>query len=48
MRSDLYYPRAAKFFKEKADEEMQHAEKFIEYQNRRGGTFDLEAVQVRM
>ena len=48
MRSDMYYPKAAKFFREKADEEMQHAEKFIEYQNRRGGSFAIQSVQVKI
>ena len=47
MRNDLYYPKAAKYFREKSNEELQHAERFIEYQNQRGGRFDISAVTVR-
>jgi len=36
-----YYPKVASYFRAKADEEMQHAERFIQYQNQRGGTFAL-------
>lgn len=36
-----YYPKVANYFRAKADEEMQHAERFIQYQNQRGGTFKL-------
>lgn len=32
-----YYPKVAAYFRAKADEEMQHAERFIQYQNQRGG-----------
>jgi len=46
LKHDLYYPKAAKYFREKANEELQHAEKFIEYQNRRGGKFDIGSVTV--
>lgn len=37
-------PNIAKFFKKSSDEEMGHAQSFIDYQNKRGGTctfFDL-------
>jgi len=36
-----YYPKVASYFRAKADEEMQHAERFIQYQNQRGGKFAL-------
>ena len=42
----MYYPKVAAYFRKKSDEEMQHAERFIEYQNQRGGKFDLSSVQV--
>lgn len=41
-----YYPKVSKYFRAKADEEMQHAERFIQYQNQRGGTFKLSGVSL--
>lgn len=41
-----YYPKVAKYFRAKADEEMQHAERFIQYQNQRGGKFELTGVSI--
>jgi len=38
------YPNVAKYFRAKSDEEMQHAERFIQYQNQRGGKFELGSV----
>jgi len=43
-RNDVHLPNISKFFKESSDEEMQHAQSFIDYQNKRGGTcqfFDI-------
>ncbi|XP_072983621.1 ferritin-2, chloroplastic-like [Typha latifolia] len=34
----------AKFFKESSDEERGHAEKFMEYQNKRGGRVKLQSI----
>nr|XP_026690845.1 ferritin heavy chain [Ciona intestinalis] len=44
-RESHYYPKVAKYFRAKSNEEMSHAERFIEYQNQRGGTFDITLVQ---
>ena len=33
------------FFKKRADEELDHAKKFMEYQNKRGGTIVLAPIQ---
>lgn len=41
-----YYPKVSKYFRAKADEEMQHAERFIQYQNQRGGKFELTSVSL--
>ena len=35
-----------KFFKEMAEEENEHANKFMEYQNKRGGTIVLMDIKV--
>lgn len=35
-----------KFFKEMAEEENEHANKFMEYQNKRGGTIVLLDIKV--
>jgi ferritin heavy chain len=37
-RSDVALPGFFKFFKEASDEELEHADKLREYQNKRGGT----------
>ncbi|PHT48591.1 hypothetical protein CQW23_12799 [Capsicum baccatum] len=34
----------AKFFKESSEEEREHAEKFMEYQNKRGGKVKLQSI----
>ena len=36
----------SKYFKKMADEENEHANKFMEYQNKRGGTIVLLDVKV--
>merc|ERR1719226_349248 len=36
-RDDLAYPGFAAFFKKSSDEEREHGEKLIKYQNKRGG-----------
>jgi len=41
-----FYPKVAAYFRAKADEEMQHAERFIQYQNQRGGQFKLSSVAI--
>ena len=37
-RDDVAYPGLAAFFKKSSDEEREHGEKLIKYQNKRGGT----------
>lgn len=41
-RDDVALPGFAKFFKENSDEEREHAEKFMKYQNKRGGRIVLQ------
>ena len=36
-RDDVAYPGLATFFKKSSDEEREHGEKLIKYQNKRGG-----------
>lgn len=38
-------PGLEKFFKESAEEEREHAQKLIDYQNRRGGKVILQTLQ---
>ena len=38
------FPGIAEFFKKSSDEEMEHAEKFIQYQNIRGGKVRITAI----
>jgi ferritin len=38
-------PGLAKFFKKSSDEEREHACKFIEYQNKRGGRVVLNQIE---
>ena len=45
-RDDIALKGFAKFFKESSDEEREHAEKFMKYQNKRGGRVVLQAIQV--
>nr|ANA57438.1 ferritin [Palaemon carinicauda] len=43
-RDDVALPGLAKFFKKNSDEEREHAEKLMKYQNSRGGRIVLQAV----
>lgn len=43
-RDDVSLPGFHKFFKQSSDEERDHAEKFMSYQNKRGGRIVLQAV----
>jgi len=42
-----YYPQVAKYFKAKSDEEMSHAERFMEYQNQRGARIEMSKVNIQ-
>ncbi|XP_069056948.1 ferritin heavy chain B isoform X1 [Pleurodeles waltl] len=44
-RDDVALSHVAKFFKEQSHEEREHAEKFIKYQNKRGGRVVLQDVK---
>ncbi|XP_033730334.1 soma ferritin-like [Pecten maximus] len=44
-RDDVALPGFAKHFKEKSDEEREHAEKFMKYQNKRGGRIVLQDIK---
>lgn len=39
-----HYPKVAKYLRAKSAEELSHAERFIEYQNQRGGTVNMPQV----
>uniref|UniRef100_A0A8C5WKK2 Ferritin n=1 Tax=Leptobrachium leishanense TaxID=445787 RepID=A0A8C5WKK2_9ANUR len=41
-RDDVALEQVAKFFKEQSHEEREHAEKFLKYQNKRGGRIVLQ------
>jgi ferritin heavy chain len=43
-RDDLAFPGMFKFFKKSSDEEREHAEKLMKYQNSRGGRIVLQPV----
>ncbi|CAN4095754.1 unnamed protein product [Withania somnifera] len=43
-RDNVALKGLAKFFKESSEEEREHAEKFIEYQNKRGGKVKLQSI----
>ncbi|XP_074633273.1 ferritin, heavy subunit-like [Acropora palmata] len=43
-RDDMNLPGFHKFFKESAEEEMEHAQKFMKYQNMRGGRVKLNNI----
>jgi len=43
-RDDINLPGFHKFFKESAEEEMEHAQKLMKYQNKRGGRVKLHHV----
>lgn len=44
-REDVALPGFHKFFKKSSDEEREHAEKFMKYQNKRGGSIKLQDVK---
>jgi len=44
-RDDVALPGFAKFFKGQSDEEREHAQKFIKYQNKRGGRVVLQSIE---
>ncbi|XP_076035438.1 ferritin-like [Oratosquilla oratoria] len=44
-RDDVALPGLASFFKKMSKEEHEHAEKFMEYQNKRGGRVVLKALE---
>jgi ferritin heavy chain len=44
-RDDVALPGFAKFFKKQSDEEREHAEKFMKYQNKRGGRIVLQDIK---
>jgi len=44
-RDDVALPGFAKFFKKASDEEREHAEKFMEFQNKRGGRVVLQDIK---
>lgn len=46
-RDDVALYGFAKFFKKLSDEEREHAEKLMKYQNRRGGRVVFQDVAVR-
>ena len=46
-RDDIAYRGAAKFFMKSSEEEREHATKFIEYLNKRGGKPHFKQLHVR-
>ncbi|RWS25622.1 hypothetical protein B4U80_04729 [Leptotrombidium deliense] len=44
-RDDVAFNNVHKFFKEQSDEEREHAQKFMKYQNKRGGRIVLQDVK---
>eukprot|EP01103_Thecamoeba_quadrilineata_P002015 TRINITY_DN118_c0_g1_i1.p1 TRINITY_DN118_c0_g1~~TRINITY_DN118_c0_g1_i1.p1 ORF type:complete len:168 (+),score=56.06 TRINITY_DN118_c0_g1_i1:36-539(+) len=44
-RDDVALPGFRDYFQKSSDEEREHAQKFIKYQNQRGGRVVLEAIQ---
>ena len=45
-RSDVAFKSHSEYFKKMAKEEQEHANKFMEYQNKRGGTIVLLDIKV--
>ncbi|CAL8115900.1 unnamed protein product [Orchesella dallaii] len=43
-REDVAFPGLSKWFKKASDEEREHAEKFMKYQNMRGGRIVLQPI----
>ena len=46
-RDDVALKGFSKFFRKSSEEEREHAEKLMKYQNKRGGRIVLQAIQVR-
>ncbi|KAB1728176.1 hypothetical protein FNE60_29960, partial [Klebsiella pneumoniae] len=44
-RDDVALPGFAKYFKEMSQEEREHAEKFVQYQNKRGGRVVYQPIE---
>lgn len=44
-RDDIAFPGFYKYFKHNSDEEREHAEKLMKYQNKRGGRVVLKDIQ---
>ena len=44
-RADVALPNFAKYFKKCADEKFEHAQKFMKFQNNRGGKIILKAIE---
>ncbi|CAE1174580.1 FTH1 [Acanthosepion pharaonis] len=44
-RDDVALPGFSKFFRERSGEEREHAEKFMKYQNKRGGRIILKQIE---
>merc|ERR1712121_612486 len=44
-RDDVALPGFSKFFKNSSDEEREHAEKLMKYQNKRGGRIVLQDIK---
>lgn len=42
----MNYPKVAKYFRAKSAEELSHAERFIQYQNQRGGKVEMNSATV--
>ena len=45
-RDDVAFPNAHKFFKKSADEEKEHSELFMKFQNQRGGRIVLKDINM--
>lgn len=45
MNDSEGFPGLANYFKKSADEELEHARKFIDYQNTRGGRVSIETIE---
>lgn len=45
MSDSVGFPGLAKYFKKCADEEIEHARKFIDYQNTRGGQVNIDSLE---
>ena len=46
-RDDIALPGFAKYFAKASEEEREHAEKLMKYQNKRGGRIVLQDIKVR-